>query len=66
MSPGGEDFEWIQKQCDLPHEVLLDTLKRLEDYKLVEITGSLQKPIYQLHRLTVQFLETRLKQDRPA
>ncbi len=64
MSPTGEDFDWIQKQCDLPHDILTETLKQLEDYKLVEITGSLQKPIYQLHRLTVQFLETRLKYDQ--
>lgn len=60
ISPEGEDENWIRKHNPLSQADFDLALKRLLDCALLEITGTLEKPLYYLHRLTITFLQTHI------
>jgi len=60
VSPEGEDIEWLSLISALPQEKLARALWQLQDFSLLQVTGSLEHPFYRLHRLTVTFLETEM------
>ncbi|MBN1919601.1 MAG: hypothetical protein JW892_00025 [Anaerolineae bacterium] len=57
-SPQGEDFAWLQATSGLSAPQMDTAIKQLQEYSLLLISGSLQQPLYQLHRLTTTFLQT--------
>lgn len=60
LSPSGEDIAWIRLMSDLPENQFESSLSELLEYSLLEMSGSLQEPLYHLHRLTVTFLQSDL------
>ncbi len=60
VSPDGEDIEWLSLISALPQVELMRALRQLQDFSLLQVTGSLEHPFYRLHRLTVTFLETEM------
>ncbi len=60
VSPEGEDIEWLSLISALPQDELTRALRQLQDFSLLQVTGSLEHPFYRLHRLTVTFLETEM------
>ncbi len=60
VSPEGEDIEWLSLISALPQDRLARALRQLQDFSLLQVTGSLEHPFYRLHRLTVTFLETEM------
>jgi len=60
VAPEGEDEAWIRENSRLPTPDFELALRLLRDYALLEITGSLDTPLYHLHRLTITFLQTEI------
>lgn len=60
ISPDGENVRWLRLMSVLPDDEFDEALTQLLDYSLLEIARSLPNPIYRLHRLTVNFLSTRV------
>lgn len=60
VSPDGEDVEWLSLISELPPGQLRRAIGQLQDFSLLQVTGSLEHPFYRLHRLTVTFLETEM------
>ncbi len=60
VSPDGEDVEWLHLISALPQAHLVQALKQLQDFSLLQVTGDLEHPFYRLHRLTITFLETEM------
>jgi hypothetical protein len=60
VSPEGEDIEWLSLISTLPQDELTRALRQLQDFSLLQVTGSVEHPFYRLHRLTVTFLETEM------
>ncbi len=58
VAPDGEDMDWIIAASNLSADVLREALTQLLDHCLVQITGTLQRPFYRLHPLTVLFLKS--------
>jgi len=46
--------------CPLPEDQFEIALRQLQDYSLIEVSGSPQSPSYNLHRLTITFLQTEI------
>jgi hypothetical protein len=57
ISSEGEDVTWLRLISTLPDTNFASALEQLRYYSLVETTGTLEAPIYRLHRLTVTFLQ---------
>ncbi|MFP4395710.1 MAG: NB-ARC domain-containing protein [Anaerolineales bacterium] len=60
VSPEGENIEWLGLISALPQDRLARALRQLQEFSLLQVTGSLEHPFYRLHRLTVTFLETEM------
>jgi hypothetical protein len=60
VSPDGEDVGWLQSISTLPETSFNTAIAQLLNYSLLEVTGPLIAPIYQLHRLTATFLQTEI------
>lgn len=60
LSPDGEDVAWMRLISDLPEAQFEPALAALLDCGLLQVSGSLQEPLYHLHRLTVTFLQSDL------
>lgn len=56
----GDTPAWIQSMSGLTGVEFYSALKELLDHSLLEIGGSLDEPIYRLHRLTATFLQTEI------
>ncbi len=66
VSPDGEDARWLQKMSALPEDEFAAALEQLQEYSLLEVTGSLESPVFHLHRLTVAFLRSEILQQWDA
>lgn len=60
ISADGENIEWLHLMCPLPEDEFEIALRQLQDYSLIEVSGSSQSPTYNLHRLTITFLQTEI------
>lgn len=60
LSPDGEDVAWMRLMSDLQEKQFESSLSALLDFGLLEVGGSVQEPLYHLHRLTVTFLQSDL------
>lgn len=58
ISPDGEEEQWIRERCGLAEAQFDEAMIQLRAFSLVEVSGSLQAPLYRLHRLTTTFLQT--------
>ncbi len=58
VSPDGEDREWICEQSNLSTEFFNAGVNELKRLSLLELSGSVEKPRYRIHRLTTTFLHT--------
>ena len=66
ISLHGEDMNWLRLTSSVPEDQLLRVLGELNDHGLVQITGSLERPFYRLHQLTITFLHTDILADWEA
>ena len=62
ISPDGEDARWLQEMSALPERDFSAALEQLQEYSLLEVTGSLEAPVFHLHRLTSAFLRSEILQ----
>jgi len=60
VSPEGEDMDWLRLVSAMPDEEIEGALARLMDFSLVQVSGPLERPLYQIHRLTTTFLQADL------
>jgi len=58
ISPDGEDCDWLRSNSGLSARDFRHGLMQLRDDNLVEVSGTLSRPLYRLHRLTISFLRT--------
>ena len=58
ISADGDDCEWICDINDLSASEFKDGLAQLKALSLIEISGSIERPLYRIHRLTTTFLES--------
>lgn len=58
VAPDGEDRSWIYGASSLSEEEFDMSLTQLINFSLLEVTGSLDRPVYRIHRLTDTFLRT--------
>ena len=56
----GEDEQWIYENSQLSRSEFDSALQQLLDASVLEITGSVNNPLYHLHRLTITFLRTEI------
>ncbi|MEA4906069.1 MAG: NB-ARC domain-containing protein [Anaerolineaceae bacterium] len=56
--PEGEDLAFLQAMSGQPEAAFFAALRQLDQFSLLEISGSAAAPRYRLHRLTVTFLQT--------
>ena len=56
----GAGFEWLLRRSGLTPDDFIDALETIRRYKLLEVTGAVDDPVYRLHRLTVTFLNSLL------
>lgn len=66
ISLHGEDLDWLRLTSSLSEAQLPRVLGELNDHGLVQITGSLERPFYRLHQLTITFLHTDILADWEA
>lgn len=59
----GEDLEWLQTMSNLSSVAFKKALAQLRNFSLVEKAGSVEQPLYFLHRLTSTFLQNDLMLD---
>jgi hypothetical protein len=60
LSPSGEDVGWLRMRGGLAEEQFEEALSQLTSFSLLQVTGTLERPLYRLHHLTITFLKTQL------
>ncbi len=60
ISPEGEDRTWICKMNNLSAQEFELGLLQLQRLSLVEFSGSIERPLYRIHRLTTTFLQSNI------
>ncbi len=63
ISPDGEDIEWLRMSSDLGEKQFYESLAILNEYSLLETTGTPDDLVYNLHRMTMTFLQTKVLLD---
>ena len=63
ISPDGEDRDWICDLNGLSEDIFTKGLRQLKRLSLVEFAGSIERPLYRIHRLTTTFLKTDILRD---
>ncbi|MCP4141156.1 MAG: hypothetical protein GY755_12890 [Chloroflexi bacterium] len=58
ISPDGEDRDWICDMNGLSEAEFAKGLQQLKRLSLIEFSGSIERPLYRIHRLTTTFLES--------
>ncbi|MBT3321895.1 MAG: hypothetical protein HN392_06380 [Anaerolineae bacterium] len=58
ISPDGEDQEWICDIGNLQKDDFRKGLEKLKELSLIEFSGTIERPLYRIHRLTTTFLQT--------
>jgi len=58
VSPDGEDRQWICEMNNLSNEEFNQGLEQLKRLSLIEFSGTIEEPLYRIHRLTTTFLHT--------
>ncbi|MBT3188313.1 MAG: hypothetical protein HN335_04915, partial [Anaerolineae bacterium] len=58
VSPDGENREWICEINALRDEEFDQGLEQLKRLSLIEFLGTIEEPLYRIHRLTTTFLHT--------
>ncbi len=62
VSTEGETIRWLQDMSGLTEEEFFPALAQLQEFSLLETTGSLDAPAFHLHRLTGAFLRSEVLQ----
>lgn len=62
VSPEGEDADWLRHMSDLPEALFTKALRQLQEFSLLDVSGSISSPRYHIHRLTGTFLHTEILQ----
>ena len=63
VSPDGEEREWICETGELSAEEFNQGLEQLKRLSLIEFSGTIEMPLYRIHRLTNTFLHTNILQN---
>ena len=58
VSPDGEDRQWICEMNNLNNDEFNEGLAQLKRLSLIEFSGTIEEPLYRIHRLTTTFLHT--------
>ena len=60
ISPEGEDRAWICAVNNLSAQEFEQGLQQLQRLSLIEFSGSIEAPLYRIHRLTITFLQSKI------
>ena len=58
VSPDGENRQWICEMNNLSSDEFNQGLGQLKRLSLIEFSGTIEEPLYRIHRLTTTFLHT--------
>lgn len=62
VSPSGEDRAWICEISGISEKKFNRGIAALQDLSLIELSDSIERPRYRIHRLTTSFLQTNILQ----
>jgi hypothetical protein len=62
INPDGSDLDWVKQMSrhHIAEQDFNDKLEQLQNYSLVQVSGTVSSPVYSLHRTTVVFLNSEI------